>query len=55
MQDINDMPRDLQLSNSQVKEDAKINTLIGRWVSRDRILTYCFIQNILAYVCDNQK
>ena len=55
VQDINDMPRDLQLSNSQVKEDAKINTLIGRWVWRDRILTYCFIQNILAYVCGNQK
>ena len=30
VRDINDMPRDLQLSNNQVKEDAKINTLIGR-------------------------
>ena len=54
VRDINDIPRDLQLSNNQVKEDAKINTLIGRWVSRDSILTYCFIQSILANVCGNQ-
>ena len=54
VRDINDMPRDLQLSNNQVKEDAKINTLIGRWVSRDSILTYCFIQSILANVCGTQ-
>ena len=54
VRDINDMPRDLQLSNNQVKEDAKINTLIGRCVSRDSILTYCFIQNVLAYVCGNK-
>ena len=54
VRDINDVPRDLQLSNNQVKEDAKISTLIGRWVSRDSILTYCFIQSILAYVCGNQ-
>ena len=33
VRDINDMPRDLQLSNNQVKEDAKINTLIGRCVT----------------------
>ena len=30
VRDINDIPRDLQLSNNQVKEDAKISTLIGR-------------------------
>ena len=33
VRDINDMPRDLQLSNNQVKENAKINTLIGRCVT----------------------
>ena len=54
VRDINDMPRDLQLSNNQVKEDAKINTLIGMWVSRDSILTYCFIRSISANVCGNQ-
>ena len=33
VRDINDMPRDLQLSNNQVKENVKINTLIGRCVT----------------------
>ena len=33
VRDINDMPRDSQLSNNQVKENAKINTLIGRCVT----------------------
>ena len=33
VRDINDMPRDLQLSNNQIKENAKINTLIGRCVT----------------------
>ena len=55
VRDINDMPRDLQLSNNQVKEDAKINTLIGRFVSRDSIVTYCFIQNALVYVCGKKN
>ena len=55
VRDINDMPRDLQLSNNQVKEDAKINTLIGRFVSRDSILTYCFIKNALVYVCGKKN
>lgn len=30
LRDVNDKPRDLQLSNNKVKENAKINTLIGR-------------------------
>ena len=30
LRDINDMPRNLQLSNNRLNEDAKNNTLIGR-------------------------
>lgn len=30
LRDVNDMPRDLHLSNNKVKEDAKNNTVIGR-------------------------
>ena len=30
LRDVNDKPRDLQLSDNKVKENAKINTLIGR-------------------------
>lgn len=30
LRDVNDKPRDLQLSSNKVKEDAKNNTLIGR-------------------------
>lgn len=30
LRDVNDKPRDLQLSDNKVKENATINTLIGR-------------------------
>jgi len=30
LRDVNDMPRDLQLSSNRLKENAKNNTLIGR-------------------------
>ena len=30
LRDVNDKPRNLQLSNNKVKENATINTLIGR-------------------------
>lgn len=30
LRDVNDMPRDLQLSSNRIKENAKNNTLIGR-------------------------
>ena len=30
LRDVNDKPRDLQLSSNKVKENAKINKLIGR-------------------------
>ena len=30
LRDVNDKPRNLQLSNNKVKENAKINSLIGR-------------------------
>lgn len=32
VRDVNDKPRDFQLSSNKVKENATINTLIGRWV-----------------------
>lgn len=35
LRDVNDKPRNLQLSNNKVKENATINTLIGRYVTRD--------------------
>ena len=35
LRDVNDMPRDLQLSNNRVKENAKTNALIGRLVVCD--------------------
>ena len=35
LRDVNDMPRDLQLSNNRVKENAKTSALIGRLVVCD--------------------
>ena len=44
LRDVNDKPRELQLSNNKVKENATINSVIGRFTSRDedveQVMTY---------------
>lgn len=46
IRDVNDKPRDLQLSSNKVKEDAKKNTLIGRWVH----LCFAFLNPLFYFI-----
>lgn len=45
IRDVNDKPRGLQLSSNKVKEDAKKNTLIGRWVH----LCFAFLNPLFLF------